>query len=328
MASFISGAAFGSAMFSAGFHHPSVIIAQLKFENFHMIQAFLTATATSAIVYTIAEKFNYVNLQPRSNSPLGLFAKYDGNIIGGGMLGGGMALASACPGTLLVQLGAGVSSSVFSLGGAILGGIAWTGFLGKLINKHAKSADLKSDAVLVGDHLGLSRSATLVALEAVFTSIIVLTTLYAPAAPEPKLLGAVGGLFIGLAQAFSILTRRSMVGVSSFYEEAGQLFWWILSGFKASSKPTSFRNTLFATGMVSGVWLLAKAAPELVGDVVVETSPLMATLGAFLMVIGARIAGGCTSGHGISGISLLSTSSMITIASAFGVGAVVAAGLS
>jgi hypothetical protein len=48
MASFISGAAFGAAMFAAGFHHPSVIVAQLKFENFHMIQAFLTATATSA----------------------------------------------------------------------------------------------------------------------------------------------------------------------------------------------------------------------------------------------------------------------------------------
>lgn len=80
--------------------------------------------------------------------------------------------------------------------------------------------------------------------------------------------------------------------------------------------------------MFSGVWLLAKVAPTLVGEVVVETSPLLATLGAFLMIIGARTAGGCTSGHGISGISLLSTSSMITIASAFGVGAVVAASLS
>ncbi|CAH0021264.1 unnamed protein product [Clonostachys rhizophaga] len=328
MASFISGAAFGAAMFAAGFHHPSVIVAQLKFENFHMIQAFLTATATSAIVYTIAEKLNYTHLNPRSNSPLGLFSKYDGNIVGGGLLGAGMALSASCPGTLIIQAGAGVGTSVFSLSGAILGGIAWTGFLGKLINRRAKSADLKLDVVPVGEHLGLSRTATLVALETVFTSIIVLTTLTTPAAPEPKLLGAIGGLLIGSAQAFSILTRRSMVGVSSFYDEAGQIFWWILSGFKASSKPTSLRNTLFATGMFSGVWLLAKAAPTLVGEVVVETSPLLATLGAFLMIIGARTAGGCTSGHGISGISLLSTSSMITIASVFGVGAIVAAGLS
>lgn len=35
-------------MLASGFQNPSVIISQLKFENWHMIQAFLTATATSA----------------------------------------------------------------------------------------------------------------------------------------------------------------------------------------------------------------------------------------------------------------------------------------
>jgi hypothetical protein len=43
-----SGAAFGAAMLAAGFHHPSVVISQLRFDNFHMIETFLTATATSA----------------------------------------------------------------------------------------------------------------------------------------------------------------------------------------------------------------------------------------------------------------------------------------
>lgn len=47
MAGLLSGAAFGAAMLAAGFHHPSIVISQLKFENYHMIQAFLTATATS-----------------------------------------------------------------------------------------------------------------------------------------------------------------------------------------------------------------------------------------------------------------------------------------
>jgi hypothetical protein len=43
----LSGAAFGAAMLAAGFHHPSIVVSQFKFDNFHMIQAFLTATATS-----------------------------------------------------------------------------------------------------------------------------------------------------------------------------------------------------------------------------------------------------------------------------------------
>lgn len=35
------------------------------------------------------------------------------------------------------------------------------------------------------------------------------------------------------------------------------------------------------------------------------------------MVFGARLAGGCTSGHGISGMSTLSISSIVTVASIF-----------
>lgn len=45
---FLSGAAFGAAMMAASFHNPAIVIAQMKWENFHMAQAFLAATATSA----------------------------------------------------------------------------------------------------------------------------------------------------------------------------------------------------------------------------------------------------------------------------------------
>jgi len=36
-----------------------------------------------------------------------------------------------------------------------------------------------------------------------------------------------------------------------------------------------------------------------------------------MLIVGARIAGGCTSGHGISGIAKLSYSSLITVAAMF-----------
>lgn len=45
---FLSGASFGAAMLAAGFHYPSIVVSQLKFDNWHMIQAFMTATAGSA----------------------------------------------------------------------------------------------------------------------------------------------------------------------------------------------------------------------------------------------------------------------------------------
>lgn len=48
MASLLSGAAFGAALVAAGVYQPATIISQLKFQEWHMLQVFLTATASSA----------------------------------------------------------------------------------------------------------------------------------------------------------------------------------------------------------------------------------------------------------------------------------------
>ena len=48
----------------------------------------------------------------------------------------------------------------------------------------------------------------------------------------------------------------------------------------------------------------------------------VALLGGFASIFGARMAGGCTSGHGISGMSTLSVSSFVTMAAMFGGGIV------
>ena len=48
MDTLVTGAAFGAALTASGVYQPSVIVSQLTLENWHMIQTFLTATATSA----------------------------------------------------------------------------------------------------------------------------------------------------------------------------------------------------------------------------------------------------------------------------------------
>ena len=50
----------------------------------------------------------------------------------------------------------------------------------------------------------------------------------------------------------------------------------------------------------------------------------MAFLGGFVMVLGARIADGCTTGHGISGIAQLAVGSSVAVAAMFA-GAIVVA---
>ncbi len=50
----------------------------------------------------------------------------------------------------------------------------------------------------------------------------------------------------------------------------------------------------------------------------------VAFLAGFLMLFGARIAGGCTSGHGISGMAQLSVGSTVAVAAMFAGGMLVA----
>ncbi|KAK4091043.1 hypothetical protein Purlil1_4623 [Purpureocillium lilacinum] len=328
----VSGVAFGAAMVAAGFANPAVVVSQMKFESWHMFQAFLAATASSAVIYSIAEKLGYVKIQPRSSSPLGLFSRYDGNVLGGALLGAGMALSGSCPGTLYAQLATGVRTGFFALAGALAGGVLWTGYLAPLVKRRREDGAIKPESGVISEMLGLSRAATLVLLEAACVAVVVATAGGVKSTTGGALIpaGAVGGLLIGLAQLVSLVTRRTMVGISGSFEDAGNHFWWLVrDGAAAEKRPRTYQNMLFAAGAGVGAWAIARALPDsvvfgAVAGPLLEVPPLRAVLGGVLMGVGSRLAGGCTSGHGISGMSLLSASSVVTIASTFGAGALVA----
>jgi uncharacterized membrane protein YedE/YeeE len=271
----------------------------------------------------------YAKLQPRSSSPLGIFSTFDGNVTGGSLLGIGMALSGTCPGSVLTQTALGIRSGFFALGGAIVGGIVWTGLLAPRIKKHNDEADVQPEMSTLPTRLGLSKNATLAVFEAGAVASVVGTALYTPRHYGGLVSGVVGGLLLASAQLLSILTRRSMLGISGSYEEVGKLFWWGVAGADPASRPRGYQNILFAAGIVAGSLGLSRFAcfaPSSLtrGSSWIEVSPELATVGGVLMIVGSRLAGGCTSGHGISGMSLLSTSSVITMASAFAAGGLVA----
>ncbi|KAK1974881.1 YeeE/YedE family protein [Colletotrichum cereale] len=321
----LSGAAFGASLVAAGVYQPSVIIAQLKLEDWHMVQAFLTAAASSTfIVYTL-DNLGYVRPKPRSPSRLGLFSQYDGNILGGALLGAGMALSGSCPGTVLAQIAVGTGSGIYVLAGAVLAGIAWTGSLQRLITSNAAAAEPENPRLTVHERVGASRAAAFVGLETLYAGVVYASLKYTPASPRAVVAPAAGGLLIGLAQLFSLLTRKSMLGVSTSYDEIGRYFWWAVRGGGEKGKPASYSNILFSASLAGGAWALAKTYPDLVlGAAEPVISPSLAAAGGFLIGLGSRIAGGCTSGHGLSGVSVFSTSSFVTLMSMFGAGALVA----
>ena len=115
-----------------------------------------------------------------------------------------------------------------------------------------------------------------------------------------------GGAFIGLASAILILGIGRVAGMSGII---GGLF----SGYH-----TEHWRWYFLAGMLASPWLyqLVKALPA-----IEVTSNVPVLIGAGLLVgVGTRYGSGCTSGHGVCGLSRLSIRSLVATFSFMGAG--------
>lgn len=114
-----------------------------------------------------------------------------------------------------------------------------------------------------------------------------------------------GGLLIGLAAAFLFLTTGRIAGVSGIF---GKLV--------CDQAPDSGWRFAFLSGLVgSGVLWGLLGEPHSVFLQGFETPGAWAALSvaALLVGFGARMANGCTSGHGVCGLARLSGRSLVAV---------------
>ncbi len=112
------GIVFGFALEKSRVFEPGMIVGQMQLRNFIMLKVFLTAIATGAVVLAALHGFGLVKLHPKG-------AIFVADIVGGLLLGVGIALAGACPGTVLAQAGAGYRDALFTVVGGIAGAVAF-----------------------------------------------------------------------------------------------------------------------------------------------------------------------------------------------------------
>jgi len=115
----VMGAVFGFALEKSRVFEPGMIVGQMQLGNFIMLKVFLSAVATGAVVLAVLNGFDVVKLQPKA-------AIYAADVVGGLVLGAGIALAGACPGTVLAQAGVGYRDALFTLVGGLCGAIAFS----------------------------------------------------------------------------------------------------------------------------------------------------------------------------------------------------------
>ena len=108
------GIVFGFALEKSKMFEPRALIRQMQLKNFLMLKVFLTAMMVSAIVVFTLIHFHLATFHIKGYHWLE-------NSIGGLILGFGIVLAGACPGTVFVQLGVGYRDAIFVFLGGLFG---------------------------------------------------------------------------------------------------------------------------------------------------------------------------------------------------------------
>ena len=119
-----------------------------------------------------------------------------------------------------------------------------------------------------------------------------------------------GGIILGLASAVFILVNGRILGISGIMgglmpPKVGDTFWRIAFLLGMFSAPTVFHAVVPAQYIT---------APR------IDATDLMVVIAGLLVGVGTRYASGCTSGHGVCGLSRLSPRSLVATVSFMGAG--------
>ena len=107
-----------------------------------------------------------------------------------------------------------------------------------------------------------------------------------------------GGLLIGLSVALFFILKGRMIGISG-----------IASNFLVS-KDNRIENFLFLVGLILGPLIYNLISDKAI-NISISNSLILLIIAGAMVGFGTRLSNGCTSGHGISGISRFSLRSII-----------------
>lgn len=121
-----------------------------------------------------------------------------------------------------------------------------------------------------------------------------------------------GGAVIGLAAALYLLANGRIAGIAGI----------VASPLRALMTGTSLQpdvnRLLFILGLLLAPWAWRLVAPMPAAVVDVGTAGLVAA--GLLVGVGVRMGNGCTSGHGICGLSRFSARSLVNVLAFMGAG--------
>lgn len=346
--SLVLGLIFGFLLEKSKVYLPGVIRDQFYLANFTMFKVFMAAMGSGMAVVAFLESSGLVKRGMYSARALG-FGQAGGhgaNALGGLILGAGMVVAGACPGVVLAQAGAGMASAFYVVAGGMLGVLAFSYMHAYLTSGGKGFHDVKDgetlDQVLampfwkLAGVIVLVLAAVVVGLEKTWAWDIELAGVTLNKAEggmgmDPSAIAwspPIAGLLIGLLQLPSLLMIGKGLGASSSYVTLSGFALRGANGGKQSSipsyfskfmEPSSFGQVFLVFGVILGAFISTTVSgyDATAAQADVMGSPLKNFVGGFMLLFGARLAGGCTSGHGLTGMAHLALPSMAAVVPMF-----------
>ncbi len=245
-----------------------------------------------------------------------------GIIIGGLIFGTGMAILGYCPGTLAISLGEGSMDALLGIIGGLFGGLLFTvalpsvnGILGPDLGS------ISLNTITAGS--GMLFYILVFVIGAIFTGAAFWVHQIEKGPKNMKWLGAGIALAVLNSVVFLTATTNRPIGASTSYPYLADFLSGIThnSYFEKISIPGHWELILLAGAFVSGV-VISLIRKEFKIQLVhenwkrykgysVSSRAIWAFIGGFILIFGARMAGGCTSGHVISGGMQLAVSSLV-----------------
>lgn len=109
-----------------------------------------------------------------------------------------------------------------------------------------------------------------------------------------------GGILLGIASAAFILVNGRVLGISG-----------ILGGLLMPKRSDASWRVFFLLGMLLAPATLSLLAPGLISAPRIASDNLTILAAGLLVGLGTRYGSGCTSGHGVCGLSRLSPRSLV-----------------
>lgn len=271
--------------------------------------------------------------------------------IAAGLIGGcGMAIAGSCPGMVMSQLGMMTSSAVYTYVGGLVGAFAY-GVLHPWLQSHhvydfASTLEHRFESMhleeiffpeqhfaLISSVFGILSLGAALMMDYYLPWADDLTTL--PGAPLHSINPTMAGFIVGSLQLPLFTTLSTFLGASSAFNVVSSQI------LRVMPQEYCFMNHAYLRNFVDSkaVWQVYLGLGIVLGSALASGSlftgqtpipaaftipPMQAFVGGVLILFGARLAGGCASGHGISGLPSLHVVSWLVVPSMFSGGIITA----